>query len=658
MIDFLSSLASSYTIATVPSVDDMTSAFTPPPNGLTNLQSKVIGPFFTATPLHQHPSLSLEGEMLPRQARIMYQTTSSTVNTPTSVAQSTGRLSHDSSSLWRKESKVVRYQDYEDLCALAVSMGDVTLDAAFELSALQQSSTSDGDAESEFHAGGIRGDGAVALLLTPAILDIVVGLPSLSEASLAALCVPCALVLPVVDFGHRIERRVSAALWGSPCCFNILNAALVNVLRQVQPTATPSTVSHSTEEKLSSGDASMSSNGDSSAFSLLTAAAAVSGMTTDHISSFTDTVQRGAATPAEMEPVWLFILSNIICRPIVVCDTTKGESVVYLPTHTSSNPQTRVRPVVLEDGQAVIPTDVNFPSDNEKCRSRMPLITVPWTDVLPPNTDIGDYVTLAADGGIVLNGETSSLLLTPLEMSRAISCEDAAADATGSLSFSSFPASFFTVSRRGILNEALEKLASTEDGEDVAATAYLQPALVHITNVCALKVDGDGHCLLHSVSRSLVGKTYLWHALRHAVHQFLLDGASRSQLLCIFAAAGPCFSFLADSDGISSIEELTERAHPDYPFANDEKKQTADTALPSASMDTAAATSSSPHVETKKTTRPLSLERGLGLEHIFVLSCILRRPILLLDSPETASPESFCSYRCTFHHMRWSRRNF
>eukprot|EP00047_Mylnosiga_fluctuans_P022741 m.125152 g.125152 ORF g.125152 m.125152 type:complete len:1517 (-) comp9369_c0_seq1:56-4606(-) len=58
-------------------------------------------------------------------------------------------------------------------------------------------------------------------------------------------------------------------------------------------------------------------------------------------------------------------------------------------------------------------------------------------------------------------------------------------------------------------------------GIDARATSYLSVTLSairasngHLDIVAALYDDGDGHCLVHSLSRSLVGKTIYWHALR------------------------------------------------------------------------------------------------------------------------------------------------
>lgn len=37
-----------------------------------------------------------------------------------------------------------------------------------------------------------------------------------------------------------------------------------------------------------------------------------------------------------------------------------------------------------------------------------------------------------------------------------------------------------------------------------------------------LHADGDGHCLVHAVSRALVGRELFWHPLRSALKQHLI----------------------------------------------------------------------------------------------------------------------------------------
>ena len=98
-------------------------------------------------------------------------------------------------------------------------------------------------------------------------------------------------------------------------------------------------------------------------------------------------------------------------------------------------------------------------------------------------------------------------------------------------------------------------------------------------------VDGDGHCLVHALSRCLVGRELFWHALRTNMHDHLTMNLPRYKSMLS--------AFVADAEWDKIIAE----AHPDY---------------------------TPPDGETK----------GLGNVHIFALANVLRRPIVLLDTPE------------------------
>ena len=49
----------------------------------------------------------------------------------------------------------------------------------------------------------------------------------------------------------------------------------------------------------------------------------------------------------------------------------------------------------------------------------------------------------------------------------------------------------------------------------------LHEANLHAATLVPIHVDGDGHCLVHAISRCLVGRELYWHALRYSLHQYL-----------------------------------------------------------------------------------------------------------------------------------------
>ena len=127
-------------------------------------------------------------------------------------------------------------------------------------------------------------------------------------------------------------------------------------------------------------------------------------------------------------------------------------------------------------------------------------------------------------------------------------------------------------------------------GQDRSGSVYLQSTLNKIWEANAgrrclipLHADGDGHCLVHAISRCLVGRELFWHALRTNLHNHLkVHQASYAALLK---------DFIEDDEWPKIIEE----AAPDY--------------IPSDYHSF-----------------------GLRTVHIFGLANVLRRPILLLDN--------------------------
>lgn len=129
-------------------------------------------------------------------------------------------------------------------------------------------------------------------------------------------------------------------------------------------------------------------------------------------------------------------------------------------------------------------------------------------------------------------------------------------------------------------------------GRDASGTKYLSSTLSLLVDdgggdevLVPLHADGDGHCLVHAVSRCLVGRELFWHSLRSQLQTHLRDHLSQYQ--AIFK------EFIEEEEWSEIIDE----AGPDY--------------------------------------RPQD-GQGLGLRniHIFGLANVLHRPIILLDNLE------------------------
>lgn len=127
-------------------------------------------------------------------------------------------------------------------------------------------------------------------------------------------------------------------------------------------------------------------------------------------------------------------------------------------------------------------------------------------------------------------------------------------------------------------------------GRDRSGSASYLKGTLELLNSCSdgeerlvpLHVDGDGHCLVHSISRCLVGRELFWHPLRSNLKAHLEQNLDQYKLLCR--------DFIDESDWPNIIKE----AAPDYAPEDDQ---------------------------------PL----GLTNIHLFGLANVLKRPIILLD---------------------------
>ena len=139
---------------------------------------------------------------------------------------------------------------------------------------------------------------------------------------------------------------------------------------------------------------------------------------------------------------------------------------------------------------------------------------------------------------------------------------------------------------------------------DVLRIVKKHPANGSAANLVPLYTSGDGHCLVHAVSRALVGRELFWHPLQVGLRRHLEQNVDRYKSL--FA------DFITEE---SEWKQIIEESDPSY--------------VPAASKDADA-----------------SEIQGLGTVHIQALANLLHRPIIVLDAPEGIA--SFGYYSCVY----------
>lgn len=135
-----------------------------------------------------------------------------------------------------------------------------------------------------------------------------------------------------------------------------------------------------------------------------------------------------------------------------------------------------------------------------------------------------------------------------------------------------------------------ENLSVVGYGRDKTGSQYLADTIAVLKDInegeerlIPIHTDGDGHCLVHAISRALVGRELFWHSLR-------------MNLLSHFKAnLGAYKEHFKDFIDIDEWESIINESHPDFLPSNGE---------------------------------PL----GLRNIHVFGLANVLKRPIILLDS--------------------------
>ncbi|XP_041927287.1 deubiquitinating protein VCPIP1 isoform X1 [Alosa sapidissima] len=136
-----------------------------------------------------------------------------------------------------------------------------------------------------------------------------------------------------------------------------------------------------------------------------------------------------------------------------------------------------------------------------------------------------------------------------------------------------------------------EHLDSAGYGQDRSGSLlYLRDTLAQVRaangdqeRLVPVHVDGDGHCLVHAVSRALVGRELFWHALRENLRRHFASNLPRYRAL------------FADFIDAAEWDDIISECDPRF-------------------------------------TPPEGVPLGLRNVHVFGLANVLRRPVLLLDS--------------------------
>lgn len=118
------------------------------------------------------------------------------------------------------------------------------------------------------------------------------------------------------------------------------------------------------------------------------------------------------------------------------------------------------------------------------------------------------------------------------------------------------------------LEQTLEAIRKANDGEE---------------RLLPIHADGDGHCLVHAVSKALIGRELFWHALRENLKAHFSENLAKYQTL------------FSDFIELAEWSDIIAECDPDYIPLNGESL-------------------------------------GLRNIHIFALANILHRPLILLDS--------------------------
>lgn len=576
-MEYLTSLLgnSSIKYVTRAAADETSAPFlSPQPVGLTNLQSKLIGPSFTAHPQHRHPSEATPIEAL-RYLVFQVPLKSDVLIHHAAAGGDGDPLANSGWEVVLAAESLVDYSGTELIRALLASKDD-------ELS----SQVSDPRK-------------CAPLLET---LQALAAEDELDNATLISIAhVPC--VRPSKQllgsaFGHGIERAVSVAISGRPCRYNVLNEELVALLRTSDIEAVLT-------------DAGVLPTARALAFSIIV-----------------DAVARGAEGDDVVDAVRCFLLAHIVRRPIItrvvapVADDAEGTMRIFLPACAKLLDESGAaaatvlkQPIIIVNGFPLMPTEpqtadgeASLPVLSMDC-SRDGTIVYPASGganleafldffvdesnermgyLMRPSAPLPSIVTVVRDGA---NAVPSDPCDRYTEVDPSTGAEV--------LSFRSFPGCAFSLGHDAA--RAKELVSASGYGKDESGAAeYLEDVIKQCANVVTLHVDGDGHCLLHSISRALVGKEYLWHALRAALYRYMRANRDLIKRTLVDAKA----------------------------MADDEDKE----------MDALVARS---HVEYGKDSSFVSRERGLGTEHIFALANMLRRPILLVDSPLSPSVEAY-----------------
>lgn len=644
--------------------DAVTDSFaTPQPVGLTNVQCKLVGSLFTETPTHHHPGETVATLLALSQGcgnRPL-------VSASTAAANSLTVFPLTLSPQLLSSEDIDHSEDNVGLCEAQL----MSVESPEEADAVQ--AVLDGLDTATLAERSRRRDAYLPLLRD---VDLKRALFVVTGGVIGSL-------VRAPYFGYGLERAVSIALIGSDCHWNVLNSEIVAVLcsapsKNSPPAATPPP------------EPTAASIARQEIFQLVRGKF---GFKEEDVRAFAEYVAAGLRVPPEMEQVKLYVLAQVIGRNIVVLApataTSRAQATGFLASRTTGSAADRKSLPALV---LVVDASCTFADAYDTVllhgagarlagsvvltRAAFPQVVIVGGSAgtnlgtTDPDDERDDHPIHEMNDVLMMTA--AHLAEVPVPAAGAdpafpTTCQKYI-DSDGRLTFSWFPGCGFALVDDPALGRAMR--AAPGYGADADAEGYLQASLRTMRNVVALRSDADGHCLLHSVSRCLVGKEYLWHALRHALHRYMVQHGDdlvtwfkRCSMLVSLEEEYPSLVSRVAIGLDISVQPFTPKPAP--ATANAPQPPTTATTPPptstrgettakgssedntnEASVPTpaaaATATSQSPAPASPPASGrtvgspllpPTTLMRGLGIEHVFALANMLRRPILLLDAP-------------------------
>ena len=306
---------------------------------------------------------------------------------------------------------------------------------------------------------------------------------------------PWAFLASPVGYGYGMERAIALACVGDDAVWLPLSQSLVYDLSSLQ-----------------TGD----QNEPSKNLQWACRAAKIDGKVA---TSYASLVSSGQDTNIQVEYLKLSLLSHAMKRPLVMlyeglCKQTKA-AIAVPELHDPAACQACPIVVIREMGDAGLTWSALIPFRAAGAPLLLTCVKLSqMVHLCEAGTAVGRYVAAANDTLVVF---------TPDErcddgIAKRLRNECTALRAGENLTGDNLALPPWSHIIADTPEAASEQLDIPGFGRDDDAALYLRDVLRVCDNVAPLAVDDDGNSLFHAVSCALVGRPYLWHALRSALH--------------------------------------------------------------------------------------------------------------------------------------------